>query len=410
MASNVGRNDPCPCGSGKKFKHCCENKLRLSAQQVQALKAQIPMALRSAQSEQRAGNQNQAEHIYRQVLVLSPSHPDALHFLGALLLQQGRVDEAIKTIASAVKTNPLNFEAYNNLAFAFHQRGRLEDALSNYRKALALKPDYVGALFNMHALLLERGKLDAALACLESIIQLCPLDEDSRYMYALLLDYDGQETSAHKQFELLGSGSALTQSRLDAWRYLKAAGAASIPIMGSMYDVFKYCIASAPKSGLVMEFGVRFGNTIRQLAELCGSAQQVHGFDSFEGLPEAWHNESKGSYSTQGKMPDVPSNVMLHAGWFDSTLPDFLNRTPGTVKLINIDCDIYSSTKTVLDSLSTRVVAGSVIVFDEYIGNERWREDEYKAFQEAVARYGWQYEYLCFSPFTKQVAVRITRV
>ena len=22
----VGRNDPCPCGSGKKFKKCCENK------------------------------------------------------------------------------------------------------------------------------------------------------------------------------------------------------------------------------------------------------------------------------------------------------------------------------------------------------------------------------------------------
>ena len=23
----VGRNDPCPCGSGKKFKKCCEKKM-----------------------------------------------------------------------------------------------------------------------------------------------------------------------------------------------------------------------------------------------------------------------------------------------------------------------------------------------------------------------------------------------
>ena len=23
MFKNVGRNDPCPCGSGKKFKKCC---------------------------------------------------------------------------------------------------------------------------------------------------------------------------------------------------------------------------------------------------------------------------------------------------------------------------------------------------------------------------------------------------
>jgi hypothetical protein len=26
MATTVGRNDPCPCGSGKKFKHCCIGK------------------------------------------------------------------------------------------------------------------------------------------------------------------------------------------------------------------------------------------------------------------------------------------------------------------------------------------------------------------------------------------------
>ena len=56
------------------------------------------------------------------------------------------------------------------------------------------------------------------------------------------------------------------------------------------------------------------------------------------------------------------------------------------------------------------MVPGSVIVFDEYIGNEYWREDEFKAFQEAVERYGWTYEYLCFSVFTKQVAVRIASV
>jgi len=24
--TKVGRNDPCPCGSGKKYKHCCLNK------------------------------------------------------------------------------------------------------------------------------------------------------------------------------------------------------------------------------------------------------------------------------------------------------------------------------------------------------------------------------------------------
>jgi hypothetical protein len=159
---------------------------------------------------------------------------------------------------------------------------------------------------------------------------------------------------------------------------------------------------------LVLEFGVRFGNTIRQIAEVAD--QPVHGFDSFEGLPEVWHHEPKGSYTTKGLIPAVPKNVKLHVGWFEDTLPGFLNEFSGPVRFMNIDCDIYSSTRTVLEHLAQRVIPGTVMVFDEYIGNEHWREDEFKAFQEAVAKNGWKYEYLCFSIFTKQVAVRITAV
>jgi hypothetical protein len=48
-----------------------------------------------------------------------------------------------------------------------------------------------------------------------------------------------------------------------------------------------------------------------------------------------------------------------------------------------------------------------VIIFDEYIGNQHWREDEFKAFQEAVNANGWNYEYISFSFFTKQVVVLI---
>lgn len=29
MAKKTGRNDPCPCGSGKKFKKCCSDKQKV---------------------------------------------------------------------------------------------------------------------------------------------------------------------------------------------------------------------------------------------------------------------------------------------------------------------------------------------------------------------------------------------
>ena len=133
----------------------------------------------------------------------------------------------------------------------------------------------------------------------------------------------------------------------------------------------------------------------------------MHGFDSFQGLPESWHSEAKGSYSTKGVIPSVPQNVILHDGWFEETLPGFIQQHPEPVRFMNIDCDIYSSTKTVLEVFAKQIIPGTVIVFDEYIGNEHWREDEFKAFQEAVLKYGWKYEYLCFSFMTKQVVVRI---
>jgi hypothetical protein len=50
------------------------------------------------------------------------------------------------------------------------------------------------------------------------------------------------------------------------------------------------------------------------------------------------------------------------------------------------------------------------MVFDEYIGNISWREDEHKAFVEAAQTYGWQYEILSFSLVTKQVTIRITSI
>ena len=56
---------------------------------------------------------------------------------------------------------------------------------------------------------------------------------------------------------------------------------------------------------------------------------------------------------------------------------------------------------------ASRRVRGTVIVFDEHLINENWREDEYKAFQGAVEKHNWGYENIAFNLFTKQAAVRI---
>ena len=164
---------------------------------------------------------------------------------------------------------------------------------------------------------------------------------------------------------------------------------------------------SAAASGLVMEFGVFHGKSIRMLAEAFGPAQPVHGFDTFSGLPVDWHAESAGSYSTHGELPPAQDHVHYHVGTFDQTLPGFLRAHPGPIRLMNVDCDLYESTVDIFAHVHARIVPGTVVVFDEYVMNEHWEEDEFRAFKEAVARHGWKFEYLGVSVVSKQAVVRI---
>ena len=313
----------------------------------------------------------------------------------------------MQLLQRAIKFSSKNPQFHSNLGLALYEQGKLKEAEQCYRNAISLHDNYLDAWYNLHAVLIRAGDYGPACEVLNKVLSLNPHDQEARLMLAILLDYAGEPAQSLQAQQMLNVSQPLMRARLDAWSYFK-----NIPIrpaiLGSGIAIFKLAVTHAKIKGLVLEFGVRHGKSIRQLVQLTG--QETHGFDSFQGLPEEWHAEAKGSYSTRGKIPKVPPLVKLHVGWFDETLPPFIEKYTAPVRLINIDCDIYSSTKTVLDTLADRIVPGTVIVFDEYIGNEHWREDEYKAFQEAVVAYGWRYEYLAVSFFTKQVVVKITEV
>jgi hypothetical protein len=72
----------------------------------------------------------------------------------------------------------------------------------------------------------------------------------------------------------------------------------------------------------------------------------------------------KGAFA--GWLPDVPRNVQFIEGWFSETLPKFLYEDPGSIFLLHVDCDLYSSTKCVFDMPGDRTIPGTVIVFDGY--------------------------------------------
>ena len=154
-------------------------------------------------------------------------------------------------------------------------------------------------------------------------------------------------------------------------------------------EIIDHALGAVARDGHYLEFGVFAGGTISYMAKRVGS-RTIHGFDSLKGLPESrsGFNLAARAFDRNGKLPRVPSNVRLHPGWFDATLPPWLDANPGPVAFIHVDCDLYSSTKTIFKLLGPRIVAGTVILFDEYFNYPNWERHEHKAFSEFVAERG----------------------
>jgi hypothetical protein len=179
-------------------------------------------------------------------------------------------------------------------------------------------------------------------------------------------------------------------------------------IFNDRWDLLAYAAHEAPTAGLALECGVADGASLRHLATATGRA--LHGFDSFEGLPENWSGtfERKGKFGQGGRLPEVPANVTLHKGWFDQTLPAFLAAHPGEpVAFLHVDCDIYSSTVTIFRELGSRLQPGAVIVFDEYFNYPNWQRHEFRAFQEFIRDSGFSYTYLGFAQKNGHVGVKL---
>jgi hypothetical protein len=164
--------------------------------------------------------------------------------------------------------------------------------------------------------------------------------------------------------------------------------------------------ADLASAALICEFGVFSGRTINHIAS--HTPLTVYGFDSFEGLPGRWRDGFDAGHFKVSALPKVRKNVTLIKGWFNETLPPFiLAHQQERLGFLHIDCDLYSSTKTIFELLEDKIHPGCVIVFDEYFNYPGWREGEYKAFQEFLARTGLSYEYIGYHRFGEQVAVRI---
>jgi len=193
------------------------------------------------------------------------------------------------------------------------------------------------------------------------------------------------------------------EAKRQTFEYIKA-NMIDAPYFEKHPALVRYALSRVSKDGLYLEFGVGRGKSMRWIAPAVQGT--VHGFDSFEGIQEHWNGNPIGAFA-QKKIPRVPANVEFHIGYFDATLPGFLEKHAGPIAFLHVDCDLYSSTVTIFDALGERLQPDAIILFDEYYNFHRWQQHEFRAFQEFVQRSGVRYEYIAYSVTGQQVAVRI---
>jgi hypothetical protein len=98
---------------------------------------------------------------FKEAIRIWPIYPSARNNICAMLLKQGKFDDAIACFTETLQERnnwPNMHKMYNNLGSAYAQKGNLALAEVNFRKALSLKPDYESARQNLALVLMAKQR------------------------------------------------------------------------------------------------------------------------------------------------------------------------------------------------------------------------------------------------------------
>jgi hypothetical protein len=164
-----------------------------------------------------------------------------------------------------------------------------------------------------------------------------------------------------------------------------------VPDRVAVFDSIAHLVGE--KQVLYLEFGVYKGQSLAYWSSaLKNPESRLHAFDSFRGLPETFDTLTHpiGKFDVGGALPNIgDSRIEFHVGWFEETVPGFELPSHDQL-LINLDADLYSSTKLVLDHLSPYIKPGVILYFDDMSRTEH----EPAALADFMAENGKSFEML----------------
>ena len=189
--------------------------------------ATISEAYALALKHYQAGQFQQAEQIFRQIVQADPGQADAFNRLGGIAYERGDYARAVEHFRRAIALRPANASYHNNLGLVYYILGRLPEAIASYRQALRHQSDAVGGpsergdpqpeldfpriYSNLGVAFKDLGKLDEAVACFREALRLNPGYADVYNNLGVALTAQGmfdEAVASHEQALRLEKGLA----------------------------------------------------------------------------------------------------------------------------------------------------------------------------------------------------------
>jgi len=190
--------------------------------------------------------------------------------------------------------------------------------------------------------------------------------------------------------------------------------------IGSNMELRIPAINNISFKGDIYLFGIWSGISTRDVSHYLKVTNKeynkIFGFDSFIGFPEERGQDyevefNKGDYSSAKLYNTSPQQVMdiiykgvgndrlkLIPGYYSKSLRKDLVKTENMqpASFIDIDCDLYTSTKQALRFMFSNklIVSGTIIYFDDWGASLEYQGGESLAWVETVAKYDVKYKLL----------------
>lgn len=178
-------------------------------------------SLKTAQALHQAGHLPEAKQAYLALIEQGDNVVEALHHLGLLYAEEGKLNEArqcleramaiapetlalylhlanvykaqgayqqaVQALLKAIKASPRCTAAFNNLGTVYYAQGRFQDAVNAYHSAIALQPSYIDAYFNLGLSLAKLHQHQQAMDAFLAVIELSPKHVGAHFHMGCLL-------------------------------------------------------------------------------------------------------------------------------------------------------------------------------------------------------------------------------